>query len=337
MIYFFQERGKIKLKKTKKTIIVALIGISIYILVGLCGTLLGTTQIGIDLLIWIMRNLESIGLLIYFSGILWILQKRKGKIKEIEEVLKIFIILNLIVTTVLFFGGLNSFRNDKNRGYQLIMVVNFVFQIIFTIYICEITSKKICLLNNKVFVVSEICYLIFSLIIGIIENYNVVYIILGGMMEAILYLSNNYYNVLKNRVFQDEEMIKCTKCAENTTTMKFIINDGICDECLKLENGKKINPKKGVNKMQDWKKICLVIAVIFLILSSICLWQGFDKIMNYKNSDTYTYNNVNAYVGGDAYNYIINAGYFAGFVSLGGCLLIISTIFMTTAIKLDKN
>ena len=55
MIYFFQERGKIKLKKTKKTIIVALIGISIYILVGLCGTLLGTTQIGIDLLIWIMR------------------------------------------------------------------------------------------------------------------------------------------------------------------------------------------------------------------------------------------------------------------------------------------
>ena len=62
MIYFFQERGKIKFKKTKKTIIVALIGISIYILVGLCGTLLGTTQIGIDLLIWIMRNLESKGL-----------------------------------------------------------------------------------------------------------------------------------------------------------------------------------------------------------------------------------------------------------------------------------
>ena len=84
------------------------------------------------------------------------------------------------------------------------MVVNFVFQIIFTIYICEITSKKIGLLNNKVFVVSEICYLIVSLIIGIIENYNVVYIILGGMMEAILYLSTlkyfyNYYNVLKNK------------------------------------------------------------------------------------------------------------------------------------------
>lgn len=342
MIYFFQERGKIKLKKTKKTIIVALIGISIYILVGLCGTLLGTTQIGIDLLIWIMRNLESIGLLIYFSGILWILQKRKGKIKEIEEVLKIFIILNLMVTIVLFFGGLNNFRNDEDTGYHLIMVVNFIFQIIFTIYIYEITSKKIGFLNNKVFVVSEICYLIVSLIIGIIENYNVVSIILWVMMEAILYLSTlkyfyNYYNVLKNRVFQNEEMIKCTKCAKNTTTMKFIINDGICDDCLKLENGKKVNPKKGVNKMQDWKKICMVIAVIFLILSSICLCQGFDKIMNYKNSDTYTYNNVNAYVGGDAYNYIINAGYFAGFVSLGGCLLIISAIFMTTAIKLDKN
>lgn len=161
-----------------------------------------------------------------------------------------------MVTIVLFFGGLNNFRNDEDTGYHIIMVVNFIFQIIFTIYIYEITSKKIGFLNNKVFVVSEICYLIVSLIIGIIENYNVVSIILWVMMEAILYLSTlkyfyNYYNVLKNRVFQDEEMIKCTKCAKNTTTMKFIINDGICDDCLKLENGKKVNPKKGVNKMQD--------------------------------------------------------------------------------------
>ena len=45
-------------------------------------------------------------------------------------------------------------------------------------------------------------------------------------------------------------------------------------------------------------------------------------MLNYRNSNTSYYSkSVNAYVGGDAYNYIINACYFTGYVSLGGCLL----------------
>ena len=58
--------------------------------------------------------------------------------------------------------------------------------------------------------------------------------------------------------------------------------------------------------------------------------MGFNKMLNYRNSNTSYYSkSVNAYVGGDAYNYIINACYFTGYVSLGGCLLIVSSNFET--------
>ena len=41
-------------------------------------------------------------------------------------------------------------------------------------------------------------------------------------------------------------------------------------------------------------------------LSLICLCIGLDKLFRYKNGDVYPYDLHNAYVGGDAYNYIIN-------------------------------
>lgn len=80
-------------------------------------------------------------------------------------------------------------------------------------------------------------------------------------------------------------------------------------------------------------KICMISSIILLLLAISCIGMGFNKMLNYKNSDTYPYKSVNAYVGGDAYNYTINASYFTGYVSLGGCLLIASSIFATTGIK----
>ena len=84
------------------------------------------------------------------------------------------------------------------------------------------------------------------------------------------------------------------------------------------------------------KKIFLIISAILLVLSIVCIRTGIDKKENYYNSD-YSSLNVNAYVGGDAYNYIINAGYFAGYFALaGGCLTSSAVLFsagMMLAVK----
>lgn len=100
--------------------------------------------------------------------------------------------------------------------------------------------------------------------------------------------------------------------------------------CRKIEKGGDNMERKNI------VKICMISSIILVVLAMICIGMGFNKMLNYKNSDTYQYKSVNAYVGGDAYNYMINASYFTGYVSLGGCLLIASSIFATTGIK-TKN
>lgn len=58
------------------------------------------------------------------------------------------------------------------------------------------------------------------------------------------------------------------------------------------------------------------------ITSSICslipLFMGLNKMLIYDNSGE----TINAYVGGDAYNYIINANYSTAFFVLFGVLLL---------------
>ena len=51
-----------------------------------------------------------------------------------------------------------------------------------------------------------------------------------------------------------------------------------------------------------------ILATIFYSISAVFIGIGFYKILAYENSET-AINKVNAYVGGDAYNYIINANY----------------------------
>ncbi len=82
-----------------------------------------------------------------------------------------------------------------------------------------------------------------------------------------------------------------------------------------------------------------ILSVIFLIVAAVCMIfaiisisTGFDKKNHYRNYDEYSWGSVNAYVGGDAYNYIINAGYFAGYMALGGCLIISSVICSATGV-----
>lgn len=64
-----------------------------------------------------------------------------------------------------------------------------------------------------------------------------------------------------------------------------------------------------------------VVAVVFFLMAAAMVYQGYDKLTNYYNS-SYGVLNVNAYVGGDAYNYIINGTYtIAYFVLTSGFMI----------------
>lgn len=72
--------------------------------------------------------------------------------------------------------------------------------------------------------------------------------------------------------------------------------------------------------------ILLIIAsIVFFCDGKECVSRGLYKKDHYYNSENYS-GSINAYVGGDAYNYIINGTYFAGYCALGGSLLICGTI-----------
>lgn len=79
-------------------------------------------------------------------------------------------------------------------------------------------------------------------------------------------------------------------------------------------------------RVMSWMKgLCIGFAIIGII--SIGL--GFSKQNNYKYPDSeYSFDDesVNAYVGGDAYNYIINGTYFTAYAVMGTGSLIIATI-----------
>lgn len=79
-----------------------------------------------------------------------------------------------------------------------------------------------------------------------------------------------------------------------------------------------------------------IIAVICFVLSGIMLYQGYDKMNNYYNPESVLLDSVNAYVGGDAYNYIINGTYATAYYTLAsgflisGLLCVISGIIVST-------
>lgn len=74
------------------------------------------------------------------------------------------------------------------------------------------------------------------------------------------------------------------------------------------------------------KKIYCFAVALFLVTSIVFFYKGYDKLTNYNNPDTEDYlddsDPVNAEVGGDAYNFIINSQKATGFFVLGGVFLI---------------
>ena len=80
---------------------------------------------------------------------------------------------------------------------------------------------------------------------------------------------------------------------------------------------------KSVRKTSIWS----ILSGCSLVCSLFTLYKGIDKMINYYNSENYSSRNVNAYVGGDAYNYIINGTYATAF-------FVLTAMFVLAAIGL---
>ena len=93
--------------------------------------------------------------------------------------------------------------------------------------------------------------------------------------------------------------------------------------------------KKGADRMKKTISVILILLSIgfFIVGISYCR-QGFDKKDNYYLSEYSWGRDRNAYVGGDAYNYIINGTYFAGYCALGGAMFVCGSICGAGGLKL---
>lgn len=83
-------------------------------------------------------------------------------------------------------------------------------------------------------------------------------------------------------------------------------------------------------------KVLLILALCFFTANGIMLYKGYDKMTNYYNSENYSALNENAYVGGDAYNYIINGNYATGFFVLAMGCLISGMLCVTSALIIQE-
>lgn len=86
------------------------------------------------------------------------------------------------------------------------------------------------------------------------------------------------------------------------------------------------------------KIILLIIAIILIVNGVNFIKEGFDVKENYyKSSSDLSLLNKHVYVGGDAYNYIINANYFTGYIVLGSSLCICGAISIATSLLLRND
>lgn len=127
-------------------------------------------------------------------------------------------------------------------------------------------------------------------------------------------------------------LIKCTECGKEFNEGEYTA----CPECGNPVSAEKNNVKDSRKN----EKISMVIttfyilSIIFIILAAIFFYKAYDVKNNYYSSE-YSFSTTNAYVGGDAYNYIINGTYFTGYSVLGASGMICATLFFVPAMLLE--
>ena len=92
-----------------------------------------------------------------------------------------------------------------------------------------------------------------------------------------------------------------------------------------------------IEKIKYIKTVLIIIGIICIIIGFGYINRANDVKENYYLSENYPNLNKHVYVGGDAYNYIINSNYFTGYNVLASSLFICGTILISTSILLKNK
>lgn len=103
----------------------------------------------------------------------------------------------------------------------------------------------------------------------------------------------------------------CPKCKSRVSFPKETVEDNEYESKKNWATPDEMEKKERV----FYDKLLTFIEAVSFLLSGVFFYLVFDKLTNYKNPEYYG-EYVNAYVGGDAYNYIINGTYAITFAVL---------------------
>ena len=81
--------------------------------------------------------------------------------------------------------------------------------------------------------------------------------------------------------------------------------------------------------MKKQLKILLGSSIGTYLVAAVFIAMGFQKLYVYENNSDHIYkDSINAYVGGDAYNYIINTGYATSFFVVALMFVVIGSVLL---------
>lgn len=120
---------------------------------------------------------------------------------------------------------------------------------------------------------------------------------------------------------------------ENMTDENKLEKSNINENTEDLVKGSSKKTNNGISSFT--KKVLIVGTTAFFIAAGVFFYKANYVKNEYYNSDSFYSLNKNAYVGGDAYNYIINGTYFTGYSVIGVGCMICAVIMGTSVISLS--
>jgi len=132
---------------------------------------------------------------------------------------------------------------------------------------------------------------------------------------------------------------KCSKCGyiSNENLAKIIgekygnsLRESVSDYTGQIQNSNRTK----IVSLKSIRNILFVIAILCFIISGVFFDKGYNVKNEYYNSEDFSSLNKNAYVGGDAYNYIINGNYFTGYSVIASAALLSGVILLGSVVNL---
>lgn len=128
------------------------------------------------------------------------------------------------------------------------------------------------------------------------------------------------------------DLIKCPECGKEIES-----TEGQCPGCgcpiFDQSSSKQNEKQSSITGLQPVRNMLIVLAIACFVVSGVFFGKGYNVKNEYRNSE-YSIINKNAYVGGDAYNYIINGTYFTGYSVIASAALLSGMILISDSIKI---